>query len=223
MESTETSPKGLSTKQKILAEGLAIASSEGLDATTLGALALRAGMSKSGLYAHFRSKDELQIQILRTAEDLARREVLEPALHAEPGIPRLRAFLSNLIHWTRRANLPGGCPFVGAAAEFDDREGPVRDYVASTLGHWIGFLEECASEAMALGHISPETDSHDFAFQVCGIYLMHHTTSRLLRREDADATAERAFDSLVARCTSVQEPPGKASKRSDKGAAKRAG
>ncbi len=198
MNLPEITPKALSTKQKILIEGLAMASSEGLDATTLGVLAQKAGMSKSGLYAHFRSKDELQIQILKTAEALARREVLDPSLQAEPGLPRLRAFLRHLIQWTRRANLPGGCPFVAAAAEFDDREGPVRDHVASTLGNWIDFLEQCAGEAIDLGHLAPETDRHQFAFQVCGIYLMHHTASRLLRRPDADDTALRAFESLAA-------------------------
>lgn len=210
MNIPESKPKSNATRLRILAEGLAIASVEGLEATTLGVLAQRAGMSKSGLYAHFKSKDELQIQILRAAENLAQKEVMEPVSKVEPGLPRLKAFLSHLIHWTREAGLPGGCPFVGAAAEFDDRQGPVRDYVANALNGWMDFLEECAKEAMRLGQLRADMDAKTFVFQLCAIYLMHHTMSRLLRRVDSDVLAMQALDSLVSQyeITKSRRAPG---------------
>jgi AcrR family transcriptional regulator len=198
MNFPDSTPKAQSTKQRILAEGLALASVEGLEATSLGVLAERSGMSKSGLYAHFKSKDELQLQILKTAEEVARKEVLERVLAVSPGLPRLKAFLKHLIRWTREAKLPGGCPFVGAAAEFDDREGAVRDYVSMTLGTWMEYLEGCVVDAIKLGQLRADTDRSTVVFQICAIYLMHHTVSRLLRRPDADSLAERAMESVLA-------------------------
>lgn len=118
-----------STHQRILGRGLEIVSERGLSAVTLGGLADRAEMSKSGLFAHFRSKEYLQIELLRTAEEAIGREVVTPAMEAPEGLPRLRALVGRWLGWAARSGLPGGCPLYGAAFEFDDTEGPVRDYL----------------------------------------------------------------------------------------------
>src|SRR5688500_4478394 len=115
------------THQRILERGLEMVSERGFDRVSLGDLAARAELSKSGLFAHFRSKEELQIALLRAAEEALYREVVTPALATEAGLPRLRTVMARMLGWATRAGLPGGCPLYSAAFEFDDAaDGPVR-------------------------------------------------------------------------------------------------
>jgi AcrR family transcriptional regulator len=187
-----------STHRRILESGLEIVSERGLAAVTLGGLAQRAGISKSGLFAHFRSKEELQIELLRTAEEAIGREVVAPAMEAPEGLPRLRALVGRWLGWASRSGLPGGCPLYAAAFEFDDAEGPVRDYLTEGQKVWTGVLTGLVEEAVALGHLREDTDASQFVWQLQGIYLSHHLSQRMMRDPDADARALAAFKALVA-------------------------
>jgi AcrR family transcriptional regulator len=190
--------KAESTHRRILGRGLEIVSERGLTGVTLGDLAGRAALSKSGLFAHFRSKEELQVELLRTAEAAVRREVVTPAMEAPAGLPRLRALMSRWLGWASRSGLPGGCPLYSAAFEFDDVDGPVRDYLTQSKREWEGMLEGLVREAMTLGHLRGDLDAAQFVWQLDGIYLAHHVSQRLMRDPDADTRADVAFEALIA-------------------------
>lgn len=192
-------PKSDSTHQRILGRGLEIVSERGLAGVSLGGLAERAELSKSGLFAHFRSKEELQIELLRAAEEALRREVVLPAMEEPEGLPRLRALVGRWLGWASRSGLPGGCPLYGAAFELDDaEEGPVRDYLAESQRGWSGMLVGLVNEAMALGHLRDDLDAVQFVWELNGVYLSHHVSQRLTRDPEADARALAAFETLVA-------------------------
>jgi len=187
-----------STHQRILGRGLEIVSERGLAGVSLGGLAERAELSKSGLFAHFRSKEELQIELLRAAEEALRREVVSPAMEAPKGLPRLRALVGRWLGWASRSGLPGGCPLYGAAFELDDAEGPVRDYLAESQEEWSGMLRGLVGDAVALGHLREDLDAAQFVWQLNGIYLSHHLSQRLMRDPEADTRARAAFEALIA-------------------------
>src|SRR5437899_12510617 len=126
----------LSTRQRILDRGLALASRSGLSGVTLGVLADQVGMSKSGLFAHFHSKEEVQIGLLQFMAEFAQARVVAPAMQEEVGMPRLRALVANWLGWAKRAGLPGGCPVAAGMFEFDDIEGPVRDKIQAMEKEW---------------------------------------------------------------------------------------
>ena len=185
--------------------GLEIVSERGLGGVSLGGLADRAGMSKSGLFAHFRSKEELQVELLRAVEAALRREVVEPVLDVPEGLPRLRALVGRWLGWAARSGLPGGCPLYAAAFELDDaEEGPVRDFLMQSKGEWSGMLEGLVREAVELGQLGEDLDAVQFVWQLEGIYLSHHVSQRLMRDPEADARALTAFDELVASSLSGQ-------------------
>ncbi len=187
-----------STHERILWRGLEIVSERGVTGVSLGGLAERAGLSKSGLFAHFRSKEDLQLEILRFAEGEFEREVLAPALEAPEGLPRLRAFMGRWLGWAPRCGLPGGCPFAGAMFELDDlAEGPVRDYLVESQRTWAVMALRLIGEAVALGHLHKDLDAEQFAWQLSGVYLAHHVSQRLVRDPDADERAHTAFESLL--------------------------
>jgi AcrR family transcriptional regulator len=186
------------THRRILGRGLEIVSERGLAGVSLGELAERAELSKSGLFAHFRSKEELQIELLRAAEEALRREVVDPAMEAPEGLPRLRALMGRWLGWASRSRLPGGCPLYSATFELDDAEGAVRDYLMESKREWSGMLEGLVEEAMALGHLREDLDAAQFVWELDGIYLSHHVSQRLMRDPRADARAHAAFEALVA-------------------------
>ncbi len=174
-------------------------SREGLSGVTLGQLAEQVGMSKSGVFAHFRSKDEIQIGLLNHSAVIATAYVVEPAMVSPEGLPRLEALVRNWLGWPRRAGLPGGCPVAAAMFELDDVDGPVRDHVLKMESEWLGLLGQLVRRAMALGHLRPDLDVDQFLWELCGIYLSHHASQRFLRNPDADARASLAFQALLER------------------------
>lgn len=187
-----------STHERILWRGLEIVSERGVTGVSLGGLAERAGLSKSGLFAHFRSKEDLQLEILRFAEGEFEHEVISPALEAPEGLPRLRTFFGRWLGWAPRCGLPGGCPFAGAMFELDDlAEGPVRDYLVESQRTWTVMALGLIGEAVALGHLHKDLDAEQFAWQLSGVYLAHHVSQRLVRDPDADERAYAAFESLL--------------------------
>ena len=191
--------KSETTHQRILWRGLEIVSERGLGGVSLGGLADRSGMSKSGLFAHFRSKEELQVELLGAAEAALRREVVDPVVDVPEGLPKLRALVGRWLGWAARSGLPGGCPLYAAAFELDDtEEGPVRDFLMVSKGEWSAMLEGLVRKAVELGHLSEDLDAAQFIWQLDGIYLSHHVSQRLMRDPEADARALTAFEKLVA-------------------------
>src|SRR6202521_4917132 len=125
-----------STRERILHQGLALMSQSGLTGVTLGVLGDQVGMSKSGLFAHFRSKEDVQIELLSHMAEFAMAHVVEPSMTADAGLPRLQALVRNWFGWAQRAGLPGGCPVAAGLFEFDDIEGPVRDCLLRMEREW---------------------------------------------------------------------------------------
>ena len=170
----------------------------GLEALTIGELARRVGMSKSGLFRHFDSKENLQLQVLeRTAERFVE-VVVAPALKQPRGAPRLRALFENWLAWPEKAELPGGCPFVSAASELDDRPGPVRERLVAYQRDWLETLATATRSGIADGKLRAGLDVDQFVFEVFSITLAFHHFRRLLRLPEAKARARRAFERLLA-------------------------
>jgi AcrR family transcriptional regulator len=193
----------VATRERILMQGLALMSQSGLSGVTLGVLADQVGMSKSGLFAHFRSKEEVQIGLLRYMEQVGRASFVEPAMRAPAGLPRLKALVSGWFGWAQRAGLPGGCPVAAGLFEFDDIDGPVRDKILAMEGAWRAFLIQLVEEAIARGHFRRDLDVEQFVWELCGIYLGHHAAQRFLRSADADRRAHAALASLLERASPV--------------------
>jgi AcrR family transcriptional regulator/GNAT superfamily N-acetyltransferase len=188
--------KGKATRRSILHRALDLSSSVGLEGLTIGTLAARVGLSKSGLYAHFRSKEELQSQVLEAAGGLFIEEVVSPAFLAPRGLPRLRALFERWLDWTTDA-LSGGCVFIAAAVEFDDRPGPVRDVLVAQQQGVIDMIVKAARLGVDEGHLRRDLDLDQFAFGFWGILLSYHYFSRLLRADGARVRATRAFEDLL--------------------------
>jgi len=191
--------KGSETKERLLQIGLDQMSVHGLGGLTLGQLATASGLSKSGLFAHFRSKEQLQIELLDQMTQTAERIVVKPAMLAAEGLPRLMAVMEHWLGWSRRAGLNGGCPVAAALFELDDIEGEVRVHAAKLEERWREQLRQFVLEAKWLSHLSDETDIDQFVWELCGIYLSHHVSSRFLREDNADARAKTAFEFLIQR------------------------
>lgn len=190
--------KGETTRDAILEAALADASTSGLSAVTIGELSRKVGMSKSGLFAHFDSKENLQIEILKTAVKHYVDTVVSPSLKAPRGEPRLRAFFDNWFAWSSASSLPGGCLFIAAATEFDDKPGPVRDFIAASQRDWLATLSQAVRIAIDEGHFRKDVDPEQFAHDIYAIILAYHHFSRLLRLPDARERALRSFEQLVA-------------------------
>jgi AcrR family transcriptional regulator len=194
------------TRERILERGLALMSQSGLGGVTLGVLADQVGMSKSGLFAHFKSKDEVQIALLEYTSQYVRSHILEPAMKEPEGLPRLRALVRNWFGWAPRSGLPGGCPVAAGMFEFDDIESPVRDKIAALEAEWRMLLCGLVQRAVELGHLHADVDVEQFVWELGGIYLAHHTAQRFLRSPESDRRAATAFDALVARAPPVAKP-----------------
>jgi AcrR family transcriptional regulator len=189
--------KGEETRSHVLREALALASEVGLEGVSIGKLAERVGLSKSGLFAHFDSKESLQVQIL--AEAIARFAdlVVAPAIKKARGEPRVRALFENWLKWAVADFMPGGCVFVAASVELDDRPGPARDLLVSSQKDWLGVLAEAARIAVREGHFRSDLDVVQFAHEAYSIAYGHHFVSRLLREPKALQRTRRAFERLI--------------------------
>jgi AcrR family transcriptional regulator len=187
------------TRDKILQEGVALMSRAGLGGVTLGVLAEQVGMSKSGLFAHFQSKEDVQIELLTHTAEFANQHVLMPSMAAAEGLPRLRALVRNWFGWTPRAGLPGGCPVAAGLFEYDDIEGRVRDKILQLEEIWRRTLIGLVERAVDLGHLRRDLEVEQFVWELCAIYLGHHAAHRFLRSPDADARAQIAFKALLDR------------------------
>ena len=186
-----------------------MASRMGLDGLTIGQLASELALSKSGLFAHFQSKDELQIQTLRYAAELFVDRVIRPALKTPRGEPRLRALFENWLAWAEANTLKGGCVFVAAASELDDRDCPAREELVRQQRDWLELIANIARTGIDEGHFAPGLDTEQFAHDLHGVTLAYHHARRLLRDPNAQARARRAFEALVATARAPREPRSK--------------
>lgn len=189
----------VSTREEILEKGLAMASEAGLGGLTIGGLARAVGLSKAGLYAHFDSKADILREILRTAVDRFVREGVRPALGEPPGEPRVRALFDAWLAWTEAPPLPGGCVFISSAAELDDREGPLRDYLVERQTEWADLLAREVDAARQAGHFRPDLDPEQFVFELYAVILSFHYYHRLFRDRRAEPRARFAFEELIRR------------------------
>jgi AcrR family transcriptional regulator len=191
--------KQTNTSEKLLQYGLGLMSQEGLSGVTLGRLAQHAGISKSGVFAHFSSKVDVELALLDYAAAFTAPRVLEPTFRAAPGIARVQALVTHWFGWAGRAGLPGGCPIAAAMFELDDVESPVRNKVYEMQEQWSATILSIVREAVSLGELRADLDVEQFVFELCGIYLNHHVTSRFVRHPDADRFAQTAVQSLIDR------------------------
>jgi AcrR family transcriptional regulator len=191
--------KGERTRAAILDVALRLVSKAGLDGLTIGTLAEATGMSKSGLFAHFGSREELLLAVLAHGQAQFGEVVFQPAMAKPRGLPRLRAMFVNWLAWTESAELPGGCPMIGGATEFDDRPGPVREMLAGGQRSWIETLKRAVRQAIDEGQLEPGTDPEQIAFEMFGIALVVHHHRRLLGYKKARERALTALDSLFRR------------------------
>ena len=202
---TRVAVKGRATRDAILEEAVDASSELGLDGLTVGVLAARIGMSKSGLYAHFASKEDLQCAVLDAAAEQFARTVLRPAFAAPRGRPRLESLFEFWLRWENDGH-SGGCPFLAAAADFDDRPGAVRDRIAMYLNAQNDVLRKAAAIAIDEGHFDPAISVEQFAFDYWGILLAYQQYARLLDKADAGERARGALTSLLDRASATRSP-----------------
>jgi AcrR family transcriptional regulator len=187
--------KGDDTKTTILNAGLNMASQLGLENVTIGGLAKATNMSKSGLFAHFSSKENLQIEILDHAGRLFSEMVVQPALKLEPGIERIKALFKNWIDWN--ADLKGGCIFVTASTDFKDRPGKVRDFLLRQQQDWIDCLKRVAESATCAGVFRKNIDYDQFAFEFYSLLMGFHFYYKLLNSTDINERQQAALEKLM--------------------------
>jgi AcrR family transcriptional regulator len=194
--------KGQQTRAAILDAALALASQMGLEGLSIGALAEVTQMSKSGVFAHFGSREELQISVIREYHARFEEEVFFPAVREPRGLPRLRALFER---WIRRVSveLDSGCIYISGAVEFDDRPGPVRDALAEMVSAWHAALERAIHIAVEEGHLHADTDAQQMLFEIHGLILALHHDARFLRNPGTLERARRGFERVLAHYTSA--------------------
>lgn len=206
--------KGQASRDTILRTAATLATTRGLDGLSIGDLAAEVGMSKSGLYAHFKSKEELELATIATAAAIFDREVVQPATGAPAGTARLRALVNSFLSYLERRVFPGGCFFAAVAMELDTRPGPTRDRVVEMLNSWRASLRQCLVDAQASREIDPRTDVDQAVFEVQAmlfaanfLFVMTNDPIRLTQ-------ARRGVEGLLARSAVGTRPRKKRSPRS---------
>ncbi len=190
--------KGQQTKQAIIDAALGLATQIGLEGLSIGALAEVMQMSKSGVFAHFGSREELQISVVREYHDRFEQEVFYPALQQARGLPRLRALFAN---WMTRTSteIDSGCLYISGAVEFDDRPGPVRDALAMSVQTWLAAMNRAVVLSQQCGHLRADADEQQVVFEIHGLILALHYEARFLKNPGSIARAHQGFDNILAR------------------------
>jgi len=197
--------KGQQTRAAIVNAALEQAARAGLEGLTIGALAEQMHMSKSGVFAHFGSREDLQIAVLKAYEQRFIDEVLKPSLRQVRGLPRLLAILN---HWLERTVIEAalGCIWISGASEYDDRPGAVRDELVSMVQGWQREISRAIGQSIHEGHLREDTDVNDLVFGIYGVILVLHHDSRLMRSAEALPRARRAIDRLLQQFARVPLP-----------------
>ena len=188
--------KGQQTRATILEAALGLASHMGLEGLSIGALAEVTQMSKSGVFAHFGSREELQISVIREYHARFEEEVFFPAVKEPRGLPRVRALFER---WVRRVSVEvdSGCIYISGAVEFDDRPGPVRDALATMVRAWHAALDRAIRQAIEAGHLRADADPTQMLFEVHGLILALHHDARFLRSPGATDRARAGFERIL--------------------------
>jgi AcrR family transcriptional regulator len=189
--------KGEETRTAILDEALQLASTIGFTALTIGQLADKTGMSKSGLFAHFRSKEQLQLATLEHARSRFIDRVARPTLAVSRGEKRVHELFERWLDWETEA-LDGGCVFVSASSEYDDQPGPMRDALVRNQQDWLDMISTVAGTAVGEGDFRADLDPDQFAFELNALMMGYHHAGRLLRDRRALERTRSAFESLLA-------------------------
>jgi AcrR family transcriptional regulator len=188
--------KGEQTRVAIVTAAVELAARDGLEGLTIGALAERMRMSKSGVFAHFGSREDLQIAVLKEYERRFVDDVLVPSLRERRGLPRLRAMFGR---WLERTAIEAacGCVWVSGATEYDDRPGAVRDELVAMVRSWQRELVRAIQQAIDAGDLRPDADPGELVFELYGVILVLHHDARLLNNPHAFQRAQRAFERLM--------------------------
>ena len=194
--STASLRKGELTRQAILEHAARMASRVGLEGLTIGALAEELQLSKSGLFAHFKSKEALQLQVLEFGIARFVDTVVRPALAAPRGEKRVRSLFEHWLDWPQASGL-AGCMFVALATELDDRPGPVRERLVQSQKDWLEVIANCVRTGVGEGHFREDLDPAQFGHELYGIMLANHPAVRLLRDKGAAPRTRRAFERLL--------------------------
>ena len=197
--------KGAMTREAIVLAALKLAETGGLEGLSIGNVAERVGMSKSGVFAHFGSREDLQLAVLKTATENFSKAVFHPAIKLKRGLPRLRAVLENMIEFYQ--SLANGCVILSASHEFDDQPGPVRDAVLAYLRQLRSELIRAARYALEAGELDPQLDAEQLGFECFGIFLAVHHDLRTLRDADSAARGRVAFTRLLQRSSATPNQP----------------
>lgn len=185
--------KGGRTRQTILEAAVDIASAEGLEGLTIGRLAAQLSMSKSGLFAHFGSKEDLQLATIDAARSTFISEVIRPAFEAERGMSRLWKLCETWLNYVQRGVFSGGCFFAAAASEFDSRPGPVRDRIAEIMKEWLSILRRAVAESQEAGQLGRDVDPAQLAFEINSFELGANWAFQLYGDRQAFARARSAI------------------------------
>ncbi|MEV4167888.1 TetR/AcrR family transcriptional regulator [Nonomuraea sp. NPDC049709] len=197
--------RGRRSREAILAQAVSLASVDGLDGLTLGRLAAAVGVSKSGFFAHWRDKEQLQLDAVEWAARQWVDEIVKPALLTPPGVGRVLALHEARLRFYEAKVLPGGCFFFVAQVEFDDRPGPVRERVAKALTDWLGLVERVVREAVELGELLADTDTAQLAYEIDALGEASITHSRLLGGDSG--TYDRARRAVLRRLRALTTDP----------------
>jgi AcrR family transcriptional regulator len=181
--------RGEETHARILQTAMDVASTEGLEGLTIGRLATALGVSKAGLFAHFGSKEALQLATVSAARGVYFSAVIEPALSAPEGLPRLLRLCTAWLDYVQQETFRGGCFFAAASAEFDSRPGPVRDLIARTMREWLDLLESAVVDAARLGHVKKDVDPAQLAFELHAMEMAANWSKQLFLEPRAIARA----------------------------------
>lgn len=191
--------RGEASRDAILLAAAKLATTKGLNGLSIGDLAAEVGMSKSGLYAHFRSKEDLELATIETALTILDREVLQPALTAPGGIGRLLMLADLFLSHLQRRVFPGGCFFAAVAAELDTRPGPARDRVVQVQEKWLSLLKQCFLDAQAAGEIDSGADVAQATFEVEAMLLAANSVFVMTNDPHQLTRARRGVDNVLAR------------------------
>jgi AcrR family transcriptional regulator len=188
--------KGEMTRAAILDVALDLASRDGLEGLTIGLLADKMNMSKSGVFAHFGSREDLQLEVLKLYHHRFEQEVFYPAMKEARGLPRLRAMFG---HWVKRVSveIASGCIYISGAVEYDDRPGPIREELVSMVAAWQGALLRCVRQAIDGGDLRTDTDANQLVYEMYGLILALHHEARFMRSPGSVDRASIGFNRLI--------------------------
>lgn len=197
--------KGELTRAAILDVALDLASREGLEGLTIGLLADKMNMSKSGVFAHFGSREDLQIDVLKLYHHQFELEVFYPSMKEPRGLPRLQAMFTR---WIRRVSveIASGCIYISGAVEYDDRPGALREALVGMVRAWQDALNRCVRQATEMGHLRADTDPQQLVFEMYGLILALHHDARFIKRPGSLERAQAGFERLLQSYENPQTP-----------------